>query len=564
MDPAPQRGGTRNGIAPSPLAPGKMVNDHVRLIELLGKGGMGTVWLADHLALEARVAVKFIAPELVGRHPSLRERFKREASICARIRSIHVVQTFDLGEMVDGSPYIVMELLEGTTLTERVESQGPMEIYEVGMMVQQVAKVLQRAHVLGIVHRDIKPDNLFLTSDSDYDLFVKVLDFGIAKQTRVGHNQGRRMVTKTGAVVGTPEFMSPEQAIASKDLDHRSDLFSLAVSAFYAYTGELPFDPEAEMPLWLQMSNERHRPASYFRPDAFDGLDEWFERALRAKPEDRFATARDMANSLSGIISNNTSQILDELSSGLEDSLSLPRAEAMSLRERLEAHLAGHVDISPESEAEQVAPEEASEVRRADASAIQPVGRHPAEPISEPVPTPRMSEAEQVFEAPPTTQRMPESETSAPGLYGLFDGPESEAFGNKGTAIMPEDAPPTHRRSTTLRMPDQAVSDGIYAAVRSGAYNHGTAGAFNAEVAEPRSRSGVQRQPIHVERPIAPTVPMNGSEGLELAIPRTSVPPTLRQAELEQRRRFTKRWVAITLAILLTVVLVALLIRTQH
>ena len=203
------------------LSPGTMVNDHVRLVELLGTGGMGSVWLAEHLALEARVAVKFIAPALVQADASLAERFKREASICARIRSVHVVQTFDQGVMEDGRPYIVMELLEGCTLTDLIESRGPLGLRAVGMVVAQVAKVLHRAHVLGIVHRDIKPDNIFVT-DSDYELFLKVLDFGIASRCAPAISEP---VTKTERWWDA-RVHEPRQAISSKNIDHRSDLFS--------------------------------------------------------------------------------------------------------------------------------------------------------------------------------------------------------------------------------------------------------------------------------------------------------------------------------------------------
>ena len=458
-----------------------MVNANVRLIELLGKGGMGSVWLADHLGLEARVAVKFIAPELVGLDPSLRERFKREASICARLRSIHVVQTFDVGEMADGSPYITMEMLEGNNLTDRVEAKGTMSVPEVGKVVQQVCKVLHRAHVLGIIHRDIKPDNIFLTSDSDYDLFVKVLDFGIAKQTRVG----KKDVTKTGAIVGTPEFMSPEQAIGSKSLDHRSDLFSLGVVAFYALTGELPFDLDGDEPLWIQASRGSHIPATRLRPDLFDEIDDWFERALQGKPEHRYQSARDMANALSRIISDNTSQIMDELSTSLDDSLNMPRGEAMSLRARLQEHISGILDDDP------------SQPSRPQASNYGDEG----------VPTPRMSEPESA--APPPT------ETSHPAMYDLIGSPDSEEYGGESTVWMNDqdhreaevdgEGPPTVRRPhgmTRAPLTPTVATKGMYDAVRSGAYNSGTSGAYNAVVAPPMPIA-VTGQPAAME-PIDP------------------------------------------------------------
>lgn len=293
------------------LRSGMMVNDSVRLLEPLGSGGMGSVWIAQHLGLDAQVAVKFMAPELVAHAPILRERFKREASICARLRSVHAVQTFDHGVMSDGSPYIVMELLEGANLGDVIASKGRMTAQEVGVIVSQVGKVLHRAHVLGIVHRDIKPDNIFL-ADADYDFFVKVLDFGIAKQTRVTQ---KGAVTQTGAVIGTPEFMSPEQAVGSKDIDYRTDLWSLAVVAYYALTAALPFDTTSKEPLWLQMSSGQHRAPCEIVGDLPAELDVWFDKALAPRAEHRFQSAKAMATTFEAIAAGRGHEIVDELSS---------------------------------------------------------------------------------------------------------------------------------------------------------------------------------------------------------------------------------------------------------
>jgi serine/threonine-protein kinase len=294
------------------LAPGTMVTSNVRLVDLIARGGMGSVWLADHLGLETRVAVKFIKSDMANQDDSLRERFKREASIAAQIRSIHAVQVFDHGVTPDGTAYIVMELLEGRSLTDRIERDGAMTVREVGIVVGQVAKVLHRAHVLGIIHRDIKPDNIFLI-DSDYELFVKVLDFGIAKQMRLSRNE----VTKTGVVVGTPEFMSPEQAVSSKHIDHRSDIYSLAVVAYYALTRRVPFDPMAVEPIWMQMAAGRFPPPSKLRGGLPPQLDGWFKRAMHPKPEGRFPSAKTMAEVLAEIIGPEMGETLDDLSSSL-------------------------------------------------------------------------------------------------------------------------------------------------------------------------------------------------------------------------------------------------------
>jgi serine/threonine-protein kinase len=293
------------------LAPGSMVTANVRLLELIARGGMGSVWVADHLGLDTKVAVKFIKPEIVARDSSVRERFKREASIAAQIRSIHAVQCFDHGMMHDGTPYIVMELLEGESVTDRIERDGPLPAREAAIVVSQVAKVLHRAHSHGIVHRDIKPDNIYLI-DSDYELFAKVLDFGIAKQTNpelVG--QG---VTKTGIVVGTPEFMSPEQAVSSKDIDYRSDLYSLAVVAYYMLTADLPFDTEAAEPVWMQMAAGNFPPPSSRVAGLPVTVDAWFKRAMHPKPEGRYSSAKVMAQVLMELIEVKGYEVVDELS----------------------------------------------------------------------------------------------------------------------------------------------------------------------------------------------------------------------------------------------------------
>ena len=270
------------------LSPGTMVTANVRLVNPLGHGGMGSVWLADHLGLNARVAVKFINAELARTESTLHERFTREASICARLKSVHVVQTFDHGVMADGTPYIVMELLEGRTFTDMVESDGPLTPHQVGVIVAQVGKVLHRAHELGIVHRDIKPDNIFILDD-DYELFVKVLDFGIAKETQP---DGSDTITKTGMIVGSPEFMSPEQAINSKHVDHRTDLYSLGVVAYYGLTGELPIEEDPDKPFWIQLANGDHIAATARIPTLPPAIDGWFERALAPKPPETMAPPR--------------------------------------------------------------------------------------------------------------------------------------------------------------------------------------------------------------------------------------------------------------------------------
>jgi serine/threonine protein kinase len=224
------------------LAAGMQVTPSVRLVSKLGAGGMGAVWIADHTALNTRVVVKFM---LVGldSSASARARFKREAETASQVKSPHVVQTFDYGVTADGLPFIVMEYLEGRDLAVEIAARGALDPVTVIAIVTQVAKALTKAHAAGLLHRDIKPDNIFLCeSESEDDLFVKLLDFGIAKTHAVEGDAELDAQTKTGQVIGTPFYMSPEQVTAQKVIDLRSDLWSLAVVAFEALTGQRPFD----------------------------------------------------------------------------------------------------------------------------------------------------------------------------------------------------------------------------------------------------------------------------------------------------------------------------------
>jgi hypothetical protein len=277
------------------LAPGVHVTENIRLKRRLGEGGMASVWVGEHLTLRIDVAVKFIAPELIGQAPDLVARFNREATAVAKIRSPHVVQVLDHGMTSDGTPYIVMELLEGEDLGARLDREGSLPLHDVVTIVGQVGKALSRAHAAGIVHRDIKPDNLFLVrSDEDGELFVKVLDFGIAKDTR---QTSYSVVTVTGTMVGTPAYMSPEQILSGKHVDSRADLWSLGVVAYHAMTGEVPFEGSTLGALCVAISRGVFQDPSYLAPHLPRAIDAWMTRALSLAPDDRFSSAKELVDS---------------------------------------------------------------------------------------------------------------------------------------------------------------------------------------------------------------------------------------------------------------------------
>ncbi len=280
------------------LAPGRQVTPTLRLIEPLGAGGMGAVWLADHQKLKTRVVVKFMLGGLDSSE-SAKRRFEREASAAAQVKSPHVVTMHDHGVTEEGVPYIVMEHLEGKDLGGWIRDRGALDALDVIAIIVQVAKALTKVHAAGLLHRDIKPDNIFLV-EGEEDLFVKLLDFGIAKAHTPEHGEDGTLDggTKTGQVVGTPFYMSPEQVTAQKSIDLRSDLWSLGVVTFEALTGTRPFDGPSFGALAVKIATGSPPKPSEVRSALPPSFDDWFAKACARDPKDRFATAKEMADAL--------------------------------------------------------------------------------------------------------------------------------------------------------------------------------------------------------------------------------------------------------------------------
>jgi serine/threonine-protein kinase len=274
---------------------GDPITPTIRLVRELGSGGMGSVWVADHGALQTQVVVKFMHVELTGDRDSVL-RFSREAAAGANVKSPHVVQVLDHGIAPDGAPFIVMELLEGSDLAAHCAKNGPMPLLEVEHVISQACKALSRAHERGIVHRDIKPQNIFLTNVGGGELFVKVLDFGIAKAGSAPH--GLSSATKTGALMGTPYYMSPEQTIGAKGVDHRTDLWALGVVAFECLTGQKPFDAETIGGLAVAICSGPTPVPSQVNRALPAEVDAWFSRACAREAGQRFGSAKEMADAL--------------------------------------------------------------------------------------------------------------------------------------------------------------------------------------------------------------------------------------------------------------------------
>lgn len=252
------------------------------------------MWRADHVSLKSPVAVKLIDPA-IARNPEARGRFMREAQAAAALRSPYVVQVFDHG--VDGEiPYIAMELLEGESLAQRLSRAGRLSPIETLRVMSQVARALQKAHDAGVVHRDLKPDNVFLARD-DGEEVTKLLDFGIAKVTAGSGAADPGANTRTGALLGTPYYMSPEQTEGTKAVDHRADLWALAVIGFECITGRRPFSGDALGDLVLQIC-VRPIPVPSKVATVPAGFDAWFAKGASRDASGRFSSAKQMVEAL--------------------------------------------------------------------------------------------------------------------------------------------------------------------------------------------------------------------------------------------------------------------------
>ena len=272
------------------LEPGQVISGTLRLVKQIAEGGMGSVWIAEHLVLGRSVAVKLMSKQWAAM-PSARTRFLREAKITAMLESPHVVRVLDCRLDEADEPYLVLELLHGENLEQRVRRTGPLSIYEVEEIVMQAASALSEAHGSAIVHRDVKPENVFLVEAPA--MFVKLLDFGVAKPKSLEECLDVDLLP-----AGTPQYMSPEHMFEPETTDERSDLFSLAAVAYFALTGRSPFAAESLEALYFAIEGAKFARPSELRAELPEAVDAWFERALARDREKRFATAHEMARAL--------------------------------------------------------------------------------------------------------------------------------------------------------------------------------------------------------------------------------------------------------------------------
>src|SRR2546422_5867725 len=295
----PNDGQTLRSSGPTQDLVGQVLADRYHIMKKLGEGGMGQVYLAEHVKMGRRSAIKVMNPSMV-HDPDAVARFNREASNASRITHPNVCAIYDFGETSDGLIYLAMEFIEGEPLTDLLEREGALPVPRAVTIFLQVAEALQAAHDLRIVHRDLKPDNVMLTRRKDGADVVKVVDFGIAKA--VGGDQAGQKVTKTGLVVGTPEFMSPEQ-LSGDTLDGRSDLYSLALVFYRMLSGKLPFEATSVQETMIKRLTDEPAKLAEARPDLTfpPGLQETLDGALARNPAERYqSVAKFAANVAAG------------------------------------------------------------------------------------------------------------------------------------------------------------------------------------------------------------------------------------------------------------------------
>ena len=275
-------------MAESPVSEGQILAGKYRVEKVLGSGGMGVVVAAWHLELEQRVAVKFLHP-LAMERPDTAERFRREARSAAKIRSEHVARVIDVGIMEGGLPYMVMEYLDGHDVAAEMQRVGLLAIADAIDFVLQALEALAEAHAAGIVHRDLKPANLFISLRPDGSRIVKVLDFGISKSL-FGTSVAEMSLTRTAALIGSPLYMSPEQMRSAKDVDTRTDIWSLGVVLYEMLTGRPPYTGDSIPALCASLLNDQPVSMQLLRPEIGPSLEQAVMRCLAKDRQWRYST----------------------------------------------------------------------------------------------------------------------------------------------------------------------------------------------------------------------------------------------------------------------------------
>lgn len=279
------------------LSAGDIIDGKYRIVRLLGEGGMGAVFEGENVRIHRKVAIKVLHGG-VAENADAVQRFEREAQAAGRIGSEHIVEVLDLGNLESGDRYMVMEFLDGSSLSDRIRDRGRIPPTELFPIAKQMLDGLEAAHGAGIIHRDLKPDNVYLlrTRGGQAD-FVKLLDFGISKFQALSGDSGFSM-TRTGAVMGTPYYMSPEQAKGAKGMDHRADLYAAGVILYECVTGQVPFNADTFNELLFKIVLETPPPALQLVPDLDPGFAAIVDKAMAREPGHRYQTCAEFREAL--------------------------------------------------------------------------------------------------------------------------------------------------------------------------------------------------------------------------------------------------------------------------
>jgi eukaryotic-like serine/threonine-protein kinase len=298
MDAVKSTSGRR--LARSIAAPqaGQIIGERYQLEEWLESGAMGNVWRAQQVRLRSRAAIKFLDPSLI-EVPEMLERFLQEARSAAAVQSAHVIQIFDYGSE-GGLPYIAMEFLNGENLEARLARRGVLSPGELDKIFSEVARGLGQAHAMGVIHRDVKPGNIFLVREGRHEV-TKLIDFGIAKVKADALRVSQVVGTQVGAFLGTPQYMSPEQMRGRSTVDYRTDLWALAIIACECLVGRYPFSATTIGDLTVQICMEKPLAPSTLG-DVPAGFDEWFFKGTHKEPRKRFESAGEMADALTRVL----------------------------------------------------------------------------------------------------------------------------------------------------------------------------------------------------------------------------------------------------------------------
>lgn len=279
----------------APIVPGVEIEGRFRIEREIGRGGMGVVYAAEHLSMHRRVALKVLSDEAGGDEESI-SRFIRETRVAAKLASPHAVRVYDVGRLATGAPYMVMELLDGRDLERVLADEGPIDVARAIAWTLQACDAIGEAHAAGIVHRDIKLTNIFL-ADLPPEPIVKVLDFGLAKGFAPGTGDGS--LTRPGAFMGTPSYMSPEQLLSAKDVDARTDVWAFGVALYRLLTQTYPFEASNLAGLCARIAGgEAPPPPSARRAGVPRAVDEVVQRCLARSPDGRYPDAHALAEAL--------------------------------------------------------------------------------------------------------------------------------------------------------------------------------------------------------------------------------------------------------------------------